>query len=32
MMTKADIAAKTQFADIALIGGVLAEEELKLFR
>lgn len=32
MVTDADIAAKTPFADIALTGGVLAEESLKLFK
>ena len=32
MITDADVAAKTPFADIALTGGVLAEESLKLFK
>lgn len=32
MITDAEIAAKTPFADIALTGGVLAEESLKLFK
>jgi tRNA(Arg) A34 adenosine deaminase TadA len=32
MVTDAEIAAKTPFADIALTGGVLAEEALKLFK
>jgi tRNA(Arg) A34 adenosine deaminase TadA len=32
MVTDAEIAAKTPFADIALTGGVLAEESLKLFK
>ncbi len=32
MVTDAEIADKTPFADIALTGGVLAEESLKLFR
>jgi tRNA(adenine34) deaminase len=32
MITDADIAAKTPFADIVLTGGVLAEESLKLFK
>jgi tRNA(adenine34) deaminase len=32
MVTDADIAAKTPFADITLTGGVLAEESLKLFK
>ena len=32
MITDADIAGKTAFADIALTGGVLAEESLKLFK
>jgi tRNA(adenine34) deaminase len=31
MVTHAEIAAKTPFADIAITGGVLAEESLKLF-
>ena len=31
-VTDAEIAAKTPFADIALTGGVLAEESLKLFK
>ena len=32
MITDAEIADKTPFADIALTGGVLAEESLKLFK
>lgn len=32
MLTDAEIADKTPFADIALTGGVLAEESLKLFK
>jgi tRNA(Arg) A34 adenosine deaminase TadA len=32
MVTDAEIADKTPFADIALTGGVLAEESLKLFK
>jgi len=32
MVTDAEIAAKTPFADIELTGGVLAEESLKLFK
>jgi tRNA(adenine34) deaminase len=32
MITDADIAAKTPFADIVLTGGVLAQESLKLFK
>jgi len=32
MITDADIAAKTPFADIVLTGGVLADESLKLFK
>ena len=32
MVTDAEIAAKTPFADITLTGGVLAEESLKLFK
>ncbi|HZP08029.1 nucleoside deaminase [Methyloceanibacter sp.] len=32
MVTDAEIAAKTPFADIALTGGVLAAESLKLFK
>ena len=32
MVTDAEIAEKTPFADIALTGGVLAEESLKLFK
>ena len=32
MITDAEIAAKTPFADIALTGGVLAEEALVLFK
>ena len=32
MLTDADIADKTPFADIALTGGVLADESLKLFK
>jgi tRNA(Arg) A34 adenosine deaminase TadA len=32
MVTDAEIAAKTPFAEIALTGGVLAEESLKLFK
>jgi tRNA(adenine34) deaminase len=32
MVTDAEIAAKTPFADIALTGGVLAEESLALFK
>jgi tRNA(Arg) A34 adenosine deaminase TadA len=32
MVTDAEIANKTPFADIALTGGVLAEESLKLFK
>lgn len=32
MVTDAEIAAKTPFADIALTGGVLAEEALALFK
>ena len=32
MVTDADIAAKTPFADIALTGGVLAKESLALFK
>jgi tRNA(Arg) A34 adenosine deaminase TadA len=32
MITDADIADKTPFADVALTGGVLAEESLKLFK
>ena len=32
MITDAEVAAKTPFADIALTGGVLAEESLKLFK
>jgi tRNA(Arg) A34 adenosine deaminase TadA len=32
MITDADIAAKTPFADIALTGGVLAKESLALFK
>ena len=31
-ITDAEIADKTPFADIALTGGVLAEESLKLFK
>ena len=31
-ITDAEIAGKTPFADIALTGGVLAEESLKLFK
>jgi tRNA(adenine34) deaminase len=31
-ITNAEIADKTPFADIALVGGVLAEESLKLFK
>jgi tRNA(Arg) A34 adenosine deaminase TadA len=32
MVTDAEIADKTPFAEIALTGGVLAEESLKLFK
>ncbi len=32
MITGADIADKTSFADITLTGGVLAEDSLKLFK
>jgi hypothetical protein len=32
MITDADIAAKTPFADIVLTGSVLAQESLKLFK
>jgi len=32
MITDAEIAAKTPFADITLTGGVLAEDSLKLFK
>jgi tRNA(Arg) A34 adenosine deaminase TadA len=32
MITDAEVAAKTPFLDIALTGGVLAEEALKLFK
>jgi tRNA(adenine34) deaminase len=32
MVTDAEIAAKTPFADITLTGGVLAEDSLKLFK
>jgi tRNA(Arg) A34 adenosine deaminase TadA len=32
MVTGAEIAAKTPFLDVALTGGVLAEESLKLFK
>jgi tRNA(Arg) A34 adenosine deaminase TadA len=32
MLTDAEIADKTPFADIALTGGVLAEESMKLFK
>ena len=32
MLTDAQIADKTPFADIALTGGVLAEESMKLFK
>ena len=32
MITDAQIADKTPFADIALTGGVLAEESMKLFK
>jgi tRNA(Arg) A34 adenosine deaminase TadA len=32
MITGADIAAKTAFADIELTGGVLAKESLALFK
>lgn len=32
MVTDAEIAAKTPFAEIALTGGVLAEDSLKLFK
>jgi len=32
MVTDAEIADKTPFADIGLTGGVLAEESLKLFK
>jgi hypothetical protein len=32
MITDADIAAKTPFADIVLTSGVLAQESLKLFK
>jgi tRNA(Arg) A34 adenosine deaminase TadA len=31
MVTDADIAAKTPFADVSITGGVLAEEAMKLF-
>ena len=31
-ITNAEIADKMPFADIALVGGVLAEESLKLFK
>jgi tRNA(Arg) A34 adenosine deaminase TadA len=32
MLTDAQIADKTPFADIALTGGVLAEQSMKLFK
>jgi hypothetical protein len=32
MITDAEIAGKTPFADIALTGGVLAEESMQLFK
>ena len=32
MLTDAEIADKTPFADIALTGGVLAEKSMKLFK
>jgi tRNA(adenine34) deaminase len=32
MITDAEIAAKTPFADISITGGVLAEEAIKLFK
>jgi hypothetical protein len=32
MVTDSEIAAKTPFLDIAVTGGVLAEESMKLFK
>jgi hypothetical protein len=32
MLTNSEIAAKTPFLDIAITGGVLSEESMKLFK